>query len=355
MKDYPYAFIQMPFKDVNYSAYKASDILINRVCVASCPEDNTVTKLNCSVNSVVKTCEGKNSEEQPVSSDSKLNIYASVAVHSVCLPKSQVLTNLISDFSDKYKEQAASYIGNAETSFSEKKWLILASFFIGLALTFVYLLLVRFCVGVVIWVSVIAILALLVYGGYLAYAAGWLAVAIGLWVASFLYVVVFICCNYQRLKLAIKVYQAASRMVSGNMHLILVPTLVVLSTLLFIVWWVFSGALWVSRSLVAEKGDLFPGVRDMASNEMVYFYYYMFCGIWVIEWIKEEGIFTITAFATQWYYTERSQENHNLLRTSAYWALCKHIGSVAFGSFFVAVIVMLRIILEYVIKKTKSD
>jgi hypothetical protein len=121
-------------------------------------------------------------------------------------------------------------------------------------MTLAYLFVMRCCVGVIVWLSVFAILGLLIGAGVICYVRTWLALAIILWVVAGLYLIIFVCCNYRRLKMAIAVYKAASRMVSSNLRLIIVPIVTTLAIVAFLMWWVLSGALWISRSLVAEKG-----------------------------------------------------------------------------------------------------
>ncbi len=89
---------------------------------------------------------------------------------------------------------------------------------------------------------------------------------------------------------------------------------------------------------------------------MIYTYYYLFCGLWVMAWISAVGQYIIIVFSCVWYYHQKEDsEAHSPLSTGVKWAFLKNTGSLAFGSFFVAVIEMLRIILEFVIAKTKKQ
>ena len=78
----------------------------------------------------------------------------------------------------------------------------------------IYLMFLRCCVGVMVWISIFSVLALLIGGGVFCYLNKWIALAIILWIAAALYLIVFVICSYQKLKIAIAIYKAASRMVT---------------------------------------------------------------------------------------------------------------------------------------------
>lgn len=323
------------------------------MCVSECPATEEVTTLRCSPNSVVTSCEGVNSSEQPAEGDAALHIYPSTELGTFCLPTSEVADDILKKY---LGGEQGNFLGNTAETLTQKKWYFLVAMVIAVVLTVAYLFVMRCCVGVIVWLSVFAVLGLLIGAGVICFLRKWIELAVVLWVMAFLYLVVFICCNFKRLKLAIAIYKAASRMVSSNLRLILVPVVTTLLIVAFLMWWALSGALWISRSLVAEKGDIITSIGDYTGGDMLYTYYYLFSGLWVVAWISATGQYVIIVFSSIWYYHQKEDsEAHSPLSTGIKWAFLKNIGSIAFGAFFVAVIEMLRIILEFVIQQTKQQ
>jgi hypothetical protein len=58
--------------------------------------------------------------------------------------------------------------------------------------------------------------------------------------------------------------------------------------------------------------------------------------------------FIISAACVLWYFSSSSDSNgRGSLLTGLYWVFKYHLGSIAFGSFLIAVVQFIRVIFEY--------
>ena len=69
-------------------------------------------------------------------------------------------------------------------------------------------------------------------------------------------------------------------------------------------------------------------------------------GLWLISFNLASNVFIIAAMAATWYFSQN--DDGVSIFTGFCWAYTYHIGSLAFGSFFVALIWFIQIILNYI-------
>ena len=78
------------------------------------------------------------------------------------------------------------------------------------------------------------------------------------------------------------------------------------------------------------------------------FWYCLFAYFWLTAFMIGIGQFIISASAALWYFTSTSDENgKGSLTRGLYWVFRYHLGSIAFGSFLIALIQFIRAIFEY--------
>jgi hypothetical protein len=83
---------------------------------------------------------------------------------------------------------------------------------------------------------------------------------------------------------------------------------------------------------------------------MMWFFVFALC--WFISFFICVQQFMIAATACQWYFTGQGEEMSDSPYTASVWrsfkwAMWWHCGSVAFGSFIIAVVTFIRIVFEY--------
>ena len=81
--------------------------------------------------------------------------------------------------------------------------------------------------------------------------------------------------------------------------------------------------------------------------------YFVFCGLWTNAFLSAVIQFIVASAAVIWYF---KQERATMpITRSIYRAFRYHLGSLAFGSFILAVLQMLQLIMLYVEKLAKSS
>lgn len=84
------------------------------------------------------------------------------------------------------------------------------------------------------------------------------------------------------------------------------------------------------------------------------FIFFLFGLFWIVAFLIAVQIFSTSATTCLWYFTghgsdDTSMQGQYSVWMAVKWALSYHLGSIAFGSFLIAVVTMLRVICEYII------
>lgn len=84
------------------------------------------------------------------------------------------------------------------------------------------------------------------------------------------------------------------------------------------------------------------------------FIFFLFGLFWIIAFIIAIQIFATSATACMWYFTGHGSDDKEMQGTysvglAVKWAFRYHLGSLAVGSFLLAVVTMIRVIFEYMI------
>ena len=75
---------------------------------------------------------------------------------------------------------------------------------------------------------------------------------------------------------------------------------------------------------------------------------------WIVAFIIAILQFTIAAATALWFFAANSDSPSISVCKGVYWAFRYHLGSLAFGSFLIAVVTMLKVIFEYYAKKVEK-
>ena len=92
------------------------------------------------------------------------------------------------------------------------------------------------------------------------------------------------------------------------------------------------------------------------SQETTYMFLYVLFGyLWINAFIIGVTQFIISAAATIWYFSSTSDSNGSgSISKGLYWVFRYHLGSIAFGSFLIALVQFIRIIFEYYKKQIEK-
>jgi choline transporter-like protein 2/4/5 len=318
-----------------------------------------------------------------------------------CLPNKEAFGNVIDFVNNQTITQeltnfttalaGASYIANAVQDVYDLLLPILISVLVALAISIIWLLLLRCLAGVIVWLTVLlaaGALACLTYVCYQqsedawnnhqtieAYTFGFVSqdlnkkifkvffyIFIGL-DALFLLILIFMC---PRIILSIRIIKVVAR-IFGNIPALFFFPLVIY--FLMLIWWVYCvlvacvlfGAGRPSRVVDVPQDGLEVVDRIVMTYEKTLqaMSIYHFVGfLWVTFFLSALGEMTVAGVVARFYFRKDEEKACLCCKgwiCKSFWqAIRYHIGSLAFGSLIITICKVIRAAIEYVDQKTKN-
>jgi len=269
-------------------------------------------------------------------------------------------------FKEAFYESA---LGNKGTAYFYDIYKCWAVLLIGSLITcifaYLYLFVVRWVGGIIIWASIILTFVVLICAGcysyfyarlqypednpthdYIAYAS---YVIFG--IAGLLLLTVMCC--FSAIALGIAVFKATANYLQCNMEVFILPAV---STLISLIWYV----VWISAAIfifsvgtpTAREGAPYITEIMWDDNTRYILLYFCFCLLWVNAFIVGCVQFIIGASTCLWYFTVKTDTGgKGTIRIATWWLFRYHWASVGLGSLIIAICQMIRIIFEYYRKK----
>ena len=371
--DYPYLYYPFPM----------SEAIDYRICLKSCPNsgDNTT---QCLPNSNITDCKmywgeimantGYLSEYLATSQ----GIYESNGyLKRFCLPSGplslittagQEVNKTSSELYDSVTSDInidilSEWVGDAWTCW--EVMFIVAAFTIIIAS--IYLLLMRYFIGVMVWLAIVlTFAALLLLAIFLQWSGvnqypndpttqktlkilGYIMYAVS---GLFLIFILFMC---NRIRLAIAIMKAAVGFIADvPLSLLIPPAFLVITIIIYIYWTLAIIYLWSFGDV--ENRGVNPIPKIVWANTTRNAIYYEFFGVlWVNGFVIAVEEFILASAVCIWYFSANSDSGpQRPISRSVWWALCYHLGSMAFGSFILAIVWTIKCILLYITKKFKT-
>ena len=248
-----------------------------------------------------------------------------------------------------------------------KSWpILLISSVTALIFGYLYLWVIRLIGGVLIWISIAFIEIALIAGGFYTY---WYRgrkyapedevfkyMTWGSYVLWGLGVLVFflVCCFWHAIKIGIAVFKTTSQYVQANLKIFFLPMLSYLSIGAFTLFWLYGATMVFSIGTPVSRDDDYPFLTEVKWSRLTRgcFFYDVFGLFWINAFIIGVAQFIIGASACIWYFECNTEtKGEGTVGRAFYWSYRYHLGSVAFGSFIIAVCQMLRFLFEYYRKK----
>lgn len=111
-----------------------------------------------------------------------------------------------------------------------------------------------------------------------------------------------ICCLWSRIRLAIQVIQATADFITDYQLVLLVPIINIVILLLFILYWLYSGAYIFSVGTPEYvEGRNYARVKWNGTTR-TYWYVHLFSLLWNIGFITYLSHFVIIVVAATWYF-----------------------------------------------------
>mmetsp|Transcript_28845 Transcript_28845/g.51375 ORF Transcript_28845/g.51375 Transcript_28845/m.51375 type:complete len:642 (-) Transcript_28845:138-2063(-) len=356
-EDYKYLYFPFPLPD--YLDY--------RVCVDSCPEDWD-EEVDCLTNNKIPDCEFR--LEDIVDEPHPLfgyiqGIYPSDGyLKKFCLPNSESVGWLLKAYDNVFDEidktTASEWIGDIVTVWP----IMVAVAGIAVVVAAIYLLIMRMCVGVIVWVCIFATFAILVaLGGFTYWTANNVydsdeddstqttlkVLAYICWGISGLFIL-YIFCMCNRIRLAIAIMKTGTIYIKDVWHILFVPPVFFIVTLGIYIYWILACLFIYSSGDIKDDddGDAIAEVEFDAKTRRA-FWFEFFGILWVNAFIIAVEQFVLASTVCIWYFSQGSDAGvQRPISRSLYRAFRYHLGSLAFGSFILAVVQAIKWILLYI-------
>mmetsp|Transcript_25196 Transcript_25196/g.47612 ORF Transcript_25196/g.47612 Transcript_25196/m.47612 type:complete len:723 (+) Transcript_25196:109-2277(+) len=158
-----------------------------------------------------------------------------------------------------------------------------------------------------------------------------------------------------RIAVAVACLKVASQAISTMPFILFFPVVPFLLEVVLIVWWIAVSIALYSAATVKEDPD--GGYTLEWDEQMRYMMaYHLFGLLWTNQFLVGFGLCVIAGAVASYYWCRGDASRmpfspvHAAMRRTARY----HLGSIALGAFIVAVIQFVRVILEYIDRKTKE-
>lgn len=194
-------------------------------------------------------------------------------------------------------------------------------------------------------------------------------IAAGIFGALFLVFFILISCCHEMIHTAVGCVEAACKCMFSELDLLVQPCIDVVMrlgcffSLLYGFMWLLSVGSAEPVSDVSIGGTQITGVArklQYSDEEQYMIAFYIFGYFWIMEMCNAVSQFVISYTVVLWYYTEKDEKTqHKKMIPCAlargYGASVVHMGSLAFGSFLIAVCRFVRLILSVVAKHAEAQ
>jgi solute carrier family 44 (choline transporter-like protein), member 2/4/5 len=359
--DYSYVYYPYPFP--GYTTYRA--------CLKSCPTSSSSTLdcytsnpgyLDCTFTKTVNVY----GYYQTVS----LSYQTTEYLGRFCLPGS----SLSGIYSSSYNEINSvinisviqQWLGDVYTVW--QVILIVAGAALGIA--FVYMILLRFCIGVIVWTSILFTIGIIVvFAAFFQWAAYNLynsdtdpdtvrnlkILAYTLYALAFLIMIyIFYMCN--KIRLAIAIMKVGTQYIRDVwLSLCISPCCFILIVGIYAYWVAACLYLYSSGSLTSSSGTSPFASVNWDNNARSAFYFEFFGILWVNAFLLALGQFILASSVCIWYFSVNSDSGPQRPISRSLWrAFRYHLGSIAFGSLILAIVWAIKYILMYIQGKIKQ-
>ena len=139
-------------------------------------------------------------------------------------------------------------------------------------------------------------------------------------------------------------------------HIYLLPPTTAMIVFVWLIIWLITAFFIASVGEIGPREDL-PMLTQVkwSENTRYAILYSLFGYLWLNAFIISSMMFTISATCGQWYFscTSDSDGSSSIIK-SIMWIIRYHMGSIAFGSFLIALVQFIRIIFEYYKKQIEK-
>lgn len=166
-----------------------------------------------------------------------------------------------------------------------------------------------------------------------------------------------ILCLCKSIRISIAVLKTSAEVLMKNIRVLIMPFISCFFVIGFMgLWLVSMGYLLACGNIVTKDGSQLKTINFDGKEELKWqLGVSIFALFWISEFICAVFDFAIIVAVCTWYFTCNSDRGPQFtLLKGLYWAFRYNFGSLAIGSFLLAIIWTVRLIFEYVEKKLES-
>lgn len=365
---FPYLYLYNAVKGIRTLDPKVAG---QTFCVSECPQSYNSTTLKCQKTNVTNTCE--------IEAE---NLYLSKPLlNKICIPdpdlyakakenppegrtkedieKESTIVGGIINTNFINMDKLFEYLGDFEVTWP----IMFACVGIAVVVGLLYLVIVKFCGCLIVYLCILLILVLLTVLGWLfqnrmdiytdvndtTYRNIQLAFAIIFYSLAFIWLI-FILCSCNKIRLAIAISEISSRFIWETLSILLVPIVMFIIISAYIAYWVaLSVYLYSSGEIKKSDTTFFPAV-EWDNTTRYAWWYHLFSLIYVTAFFEALASFIYSSATCIWYF-EQGGEKASVdapVSRSVWRAFRYHLGSLAFGSLIIAIIRFIMVIVAYI-------
>lgn len=349
-------------KEYKYLYYPAAGVINTnfsdyRICLKSCPKSNG-THVECYENSHV-SCD----DIHPTFYIKHLNLNidsyeTDELLERFCIPESKLY--FFNDVIDKvFKTGITTWISDVL-----RCWKIIAIVLsISLGVSFIYLILLRFCAELIVWSSILlSATMIIVFGVYINLIANEnysdesekktykaLHIASTLIFCSVIIFALVIIFLYRRIHLATAIMKSGAIFINDTPLVVLLPILVYLISCIYFIFWILS-LIYIYSSGHLDKTT--SGIAQISWDNTTRnsFYFQLLSVLWVNSFKIALSQFMVSCTVCFWYFS-RDSSSFQMISNSIYFAFRFHLGTLAFGSLILSLIKPVKFAFWYLKEK----
>ena len=247
------------------------------------------------------------------------------------------------------------------------RWIIFASVLWSFALAMIFMLLLKFIGGLIIFIFflliVVGLIILAVYfkinsvnyieQGDLVYKA---AMEAFFWICLVFTIIfiIFILLMCNRIRLSMAMISVTSQYINKTIAIIFIPFLFFIIELLWIVYWIFLSVFIYSTGDFDEKGSKVIASFKWNAGIRFSWWFHLFALLYIASVISSFSQFIYSSTACIWYFNNEKEIEENPIRKSFHRGFRYHFGSIAFGAIIVPIIKFIMFFFDYFKKRIES-
>lgn len=161
-------------------------------------------------------------------------------------------------------------------------------------------------------------------------------------------VILVIICMCNRIRLAVAVIQCSADYVREVMSALFVPLIFLVAKAILFTFCIVVGCYIYTSAEIDRSDSLLPFMEAILDTKTrLFLFYHIFASFWTIAFLLSVSQFVKGSACAIWYFRRSSGIKYFPVTVSFYRAFVFHTGSLAFGSFILAIVWTVQTILAY--------